>query len=66
MDRSEIAEVLEAYPNAQFLLRRENGETRRGYLSGAMRRNFIKVIVGDRVRVEFPEIGEVGRIIRRM
>jgi translation initiation factor IF-1 len=66
MDKGEIAEVLEAYPNAQFLLRRETGETMRGYLSGVMRRNFIKVLVGDRVRVEFPDIGEIGRIIRRM
>lgn len=59
-------EVLEAYPNAQFLLRRETGQTIRGYLSGNMRRNFIKVLVGDRVRVEVPEVGEIGRIIRRV
>ena len=45
-------EVIEALPNAQFRVRLENGHEILGLLSGKMRMYFIKILPGDRVKVE--------------
>ena len=45
-------EVIEALPNAQFRVRLENGHEILGLLSGKMRMNYIKILPGDRVKVE--------------
>ncbi len=44
--------VVEALPNAQFRVELENGHVVLAYLSGKMRRNYIRVFLGDRVRVD--------------
>jgi translation initiation factor IF-1 len=44
--------ILEALPNAQFRVELENGHEVLAYLSGKMRRYFIRIILGDRVTVE--------------
>ncbi len=44
--------VVEALPNAQFRVELENGHIVLAYLSGKMRRNYIRVFLGDRVRVD--------------
>jgi len=44
--------VIEALPNAQFRVELENGHVVLAYLSGKMRRNYIRVFLGDRVRVD--------------
>ena len=44
--------VIEALPNAQFRVELENGHVVVAYLSGKMRRNYIRVFLGDRVRVD--------------
>ena len=44
--------VIEALPNAQFRVELENGHVALAYLSGKMRRNYIRVFLGDRVRVD--------------
>ncbi|MCS7200905.1 MAG: translation initiation factor IF-1 [Patescibacteria group bacterium] len=59
--------VIEALPDANFRVELENGETILAYLSGKMKVNFIKVIVGDEVIVELsPYDRTKGRIIRRL
>lgn len=59
--------VIEALPDATFRVELENGETILAYLSGKMKVNFIKVIVGDEVIVELsPYDRTKGRIIRRL
>src|SRR5581483_9475431 len=44
--------VKEALPNTQFLVELENGHRVIGYLSGRMRKNYIRVALGDSVSVE--------------
>lgn len=44
--------VVEALPNTQFLVELENGHRVLAYLSGKMRKYYIRILLGDRVRVE--------------
>lgn len=44
--------VVEALPNAMFSVELENGHTVLGHLGGRMRKNYIRVLPGDRVVVE--------------
>jgi translation initiation factor IF-1 len=44
--------VSEVLPNATFRVRLENNHEVLAYLSGKMRQNYIRVLEGDRVKVE--------------
>ena len=44
--------VLDALPNAMFTVELENGHHVLGHLGGKMRKNYIRVLPGDRVVVE--------------
>jgi len=44
--------VTEVLPNATFRVRLENGHEVLAYLSGKMRQHYIRVLEGDRVKVE--------------
>ena len=44
--------VLEALPNAMFKVKLENGFEVLAHISGKMRMNFIRILPGDKVRVE--------------
>ena len=58
--------IVEALPNTSFRVELENGHTVLAYLSGKMRKFYIRVLLGDRVRVELsPYDLERGRIIYR-
>lgn len=58
--------VTEALPNTTFRVELENGHTVLAYLSGKMRKFYIRVLLGDKVRVELsPYDLERGRIIYR-
>ena len=46
------AKVVEARPNAMFLVELENGHRVLAHVSGKMRMNFIRILPGDRVKVE--------------
>lgn len=58
--------VVEALPNAMFRVDLDTGQQILAYLSGRMRRYYIKVLLGDRVRVELSpyDLGK-GRIVYR-
>lgn len=60
-------EVLENLPNTQFRVKIKDTETViTCYLSGRMRKHFIKILPGDRVRFEMtPYDPNMGRIIYR-
>lgn len=59
--------VEEAFPNASFEVKLESGHKVLAHLSGKMRKNFIKVMPGDRVIIEVtPYDLTKGRIIRRL
>ena len=58
---------MEALPSAMFRVLLGDGGEAIGYLSGKMRVNHIKVLVGDKVVVEFSPYDEKkGRIIKRL
>jgi len=61
-------EVTEVLPNVMFRVRLDvNGMVILCQSSGNMRRNYIKVLVGDRVRIEMsPYDMTRGRIIARL
>ena len=44
--------VLEALPNAMFQVELENGHKILAHISGKLRMNFIKILPGDKVRLE--------------
>ena len=44
--------IVEALPATQFRVRLENGHEVLAYLSGRMRKYYIRILLGDRVRVE--------------
>lgn len=58
--------VIESLPNAMFRVQLDNGFIILGHISGKIRRNYIKILVGDRVVVELtPYDLTKGRIIYR-
>lgn len=63
------ATVIEALPDALFKVKLANKEGKEevilAYLSGKMRFNRIKVLIGDSVVVELDPYGGKGRIIQR-
>ena len=44
--------MLEAQPNAMFKVELENGYEVLAHISGKIRMNFIRILPGDRVKVE--------------
>ncbi|WP_457570808.1 translation initiation factor IF-1 [Desulfovulcanus sp.] len=44
--------VEEALPNAMFRVRLDNGHVVLGHISGKMRKYYIRILPGDRVKVE--------------
>ncbi|MBI4137675.1 MAG: translation initiation factor IF-1 [Candidatus Sungbacteria bacterium] len=59
--------VTENLPNTRFRIELADGRTILGYLSGKMRLHYIKVLPGDRVRIEMSPYDQTkGRIILRM
>jgi translation initiation factor IF-1 len=60
-------EVIENLPNTLFRVKIDNSDKQLlCYLSGKMRKNYIKILPGDRVRVEVtPYDVDRGRIVYR-
>jgi translation initiation factor IF-1 len=58
--------IVEALPNAQFIVKLENGHQLLAHVSGKMRMYYIKILPGDRVTVEMsPYDLSKGRITYR-
>lgn len=58
--------VLELLPNANFRVKLENGHIIIAHTSGKMRKNRIRILVGDKVTVEMtPYDLSKGRVIHR-
>lgn len=59
--------VLESLPNTLFRVKLDDGRDILAHLSGKMRMNYIKVLPGDRVRVEMSVYDDTkGRIMHRL
>jgi translation initiation factor IF-1 len=60
------ATVIEPLPNAMFRLALDNKHQVLAHISGKMRKNFIRILTGDRVLVELsPYDLSRGRIVYR-
>jgi translation initiation factor IF-1 len=61
-----IATVIEPLPNAMFRVELENKHQVLAHISGKMRKNFIRILPGDKVAVELsPYDLTRGRIVYR-
>lgn len=59
--------VIEALPNTMFRVKLDNGHVLTAHISGRMRKNYIRILTGDRVKVELtPYDLSKGRITYRM
>ena len=59
-------DVVEALPNAMFRVKLDNGHLVLGHVAGKMRRYRIRILPGDRVRVEVsPYDIDSARIVYR-
>jgi translation initiation factor IF-1 len=58
--------VEKALPNTSFMVKLDNGHMVMAYISGRMRKNYIRILPGDRVTIELtPYDLTKGRIIYR-
>ncbi|OGO04927.1 MAG: translation initiation factor IF-1 [Chloroflexi bacterium RBG_13_56_8] len=58
--------IVEALPDTQFRVELDNGHTVLAYISGRMRKYYIRILLGDQVRVELsPYDLTRGRIVYR-
>ncbi|ATX33468.1 translation initiation factor IF-1 [Candidatus Carsonella ruddii] len=59
--------VINTMPNATFKVKLENGFLINSYISGKIRKNFIKIMIGDRVKIliSYYDLTK-GRIIHRL
>ena len=59
-------EITEALPNTMFRVKLDNGHEVLGHISGKMRRHYIRILPGDRVKIELsPYDLDRGRITYR-
>ena len=59
-------EVVDTLPNTLFKVRLENGHEIIAHISGKMRKNYIRILTGDKVKVEMtPYDLSKGRITYR-
>ena len=70
MSKNDVIEVegvvMEKLPNAMFQVQLENGHKILAHISGKLRMNFIRIIPGDKVKIEMsPYDLTKGRIIWR-
>ncbi len=58
--------VIDAYPDLSFKVELENGTFVFAYLSGKMKMHYIKIMIGDKVKIEISKYDiSRGRIIYR-
>jgi translation initiation factor IF-1 len=59
-------EIIDTLPNTMFRVQLENGHIVTAHISGKMRKNYIRILTGDKVTVELtPYDLSKGRIIYR-
>ncbi|KAL4204556.1 hypothetical protein AMTRI_Chr01g132620 [Amborella trichopoda] len=59
--------IIESLPNGMFQVRLDNGDLVIGYVSRRIRRSVIRILPGDRVKIEVSRYDSTkGRIIYRL
>ena len=58
--------IVDTLPNTTFRVELENGHIVTAHISGKMRKNYIRILTGDKVKVELtPYDPSKGRIVYR-
>ncbi len=58
--------IVDTLPNTMFRVELENGHIVTAHISGKMRKNYIRILIGDKVKVELtPYDLSKGRIVYR-
>ncbi len=58
--------IVDTLPNTMFRVQLDNGHTIVAHISGKMRKNYIRILTGDKVKVEMtPYDLSKGRIVYR-
>ena len=58
--------VIDTLPNTMFRVQLENGHVVTAHISGRMRKHYIRILTGDKVKVELtPYALSKGRIVYR-
>ena len=66
LGRKEKGVIIETLPSLKFRVELEsNKKVVFCYLGGRLHKNFIRVILGDKVEVFLPKQGDIGRIVKR-
>ncbi len=60
-----IGTVIEALPDTHFRVQLEDGTIMLAYLSGKMKYNRIRILVGDVVEIELDVYGGKPKLVRR-
>lgn len=59
-------EILDTLPNTMFRVKLENDHVITAHISGKMRKNYIRILTGDKVKIEMtPYDLTKGRIVYR-
>ncbi|KHN18372.1 Translation initiation factor IF-1, chloroplastic [Glycine soja] len=59
--------IMESLPNGMFRVRLDNEDLILGYISGKIRKNYVRILPGDRVKVEVTRYdSSKGRIVYRL
>ncbi|MFA6397293.1 MAG: translation initiation factor IF-1 [Candidatus Paceibacterota bacterium] len=65
-NNTSIGIVEEALPNTMFRVKLNDDRIILVYLSGKMRMNRIKVLIGDKVEMVLDDYGDKGRVVKRL
>ena len=58
--------VTETLPSALYRVRLDDGGTVTAHIADRMDRNFVRILVGDRVRIELSKDVTRGRIVEKV
>ena len=57
-------EVIDTLPNTMFRVKLDNGHVVIAHISGKMRKNYIRILTGDKVKVEM--LNQFTRLLNRL
>ena len=58
--------VTDVLPSAMYRVRLDSGHTVQAHIADRLDRNFVRVLVGDKVSIELTTDATRGRIVRRI
>jgi len=61
-----VGVVMETLPSALYRVRLEQGSMVTAHIADRMDRNFVRILVGERVRIELSKDVTRGRIVERL